>query len=142
MTAFSKHDFRSAIDGVAIVQGQLGKLPFGLSGFLPGHGHRTISGIRVPPSYSDPLPELAGKGFGIWFNEATPMGILKSAINALAGRKIDDIREALEFLPTTVGWTINTQTKTNEKGYTNHRILGVVTKAPEAPKASQMSTKD
>ncbi len=89
----------------------------------------------------DPEPELTDKVFRIWYREAV-LGILKSAVSTLAGHKVEPIKEAILTLMESVGKTINIQTKTNEKGYTNHRILGVVTKAPEAPKVSQMSTKD
>lgn len=90
----------------------------------------------------DQNPELAGKEFGICFHQAAPMDILKSAVSTLAGHKVETIQEAILTLMDSPGTTINIQTTTNEKSYTNHRILGVVTKAPKAPRVSQMPTKD
>jgi len=78
----------------------------------------------------DPNPELEGKEFGIWFSQAAPIPILKSAVNTLARWEVNDIHEAIQTLKDSVGKTINIQTKTNKKGFTNHRILSVVPDVP------------
>ncbi len=93
----------------------------------------------------DPDPELRGKEFKIWYNEAKPKFVIENAMVKLAGRKSSDFHELLKVLRTTVGWTIKILVKTNKKGdksYKNYLILGIVSKAPEAPKASQVPTKD
>lgn len=94
-------------------------------GFKDGSG-KSGTWMQLRCQCLDPNPDLTDKEFSIWFRESAPAGILKSAANAISGRKIEDSREAVEIIGKSVGLTVNLKVTTNEKGFKNIRIIDVV----------------
>ncbi len=78
----------------------------------------------------DPDPELQDKEFSMWFREAAPQGILKSAVCALAEEDVPTALSAMKVLRSSVGKTINVTVNTNDKGFTNIRVVDVIPPAP------------
>lgn len=78
---------------------------------------------------------LNGKEFSIVYRSTVP-GILKTAMAALAGRKINDVRQAEPILGGAVGWIVNIRKSTNTKDgvdYPRYGILDVVSKGEPTP---------
>jgi hypothetical protein len=96
-----------------------------ITGFKDGQ-NKNGAWLQLKCSLLDPDPDLTDKEFSIWYRENAPQGILKSDANALAGKKVEDIREAIKVLGTAPGKTINIKVNTNEKGFTNVKIVDVV----------------
>lgn len=90
-----------------------------------------LTGRIVDPSNA----ELNEKEFTVGFYSTRQVGILKGAMAVLAGRKIDDIRQAEPILHGAVGWVVNVKVRTTEAKdgsgteYHNANIVGVVQKS-------------
>lgn len=108
-------------------------------GYKDGVSKKNKLWWRLECRMLDSNPGLVGKEFYIWFNQ-TAIGILKSAASILADRNVEALREAMQTLKDSMGKTISIQTTYN-KGYTNHRILGLIPDT-SITKASHVSTKE
>lgn len=74
-------------------------------------------------------PSLDEKDFTLGFYRSTAIGFLKQAMAVIAGRKIDDVRQAQPLLAGAVGWIINIRKSTTSKDgveYPRVKILNVV----------------
>jgi hypothetical protein len=72
-------------------------------------------------------PEVNEKEFSVFFR-SNAVGFLKGAVATIAGRKIDDIRQAATILKGAVGYVVNIRVTTNDKGFKNYTYLDVVQK--------------
>jgi len=84
--------------------------------------------------------DLDQKEFTLGFYKSYVLGFLKGAMSVLAGRKIDDVRQAESILSGAVGWVVNvrktTTVRSEAKGggeFPNVAILEVVQKTEESP---------
>jgi hypothetical protein len=69
--------------------------------------------------------DLNEKEFSVFFRSSA-VGFLKGAMATLAGRKIDDVRQAATVLGGAKGYVVTIRVKTNDKGFANYTYLDVV----------------
>lgn len=83
---------------------------------------------KVDNRIIDPAhPDIDNKEFSVFFRSSA-IGFLKGAVSCIAGRKVDDIRQAANILAeaATKGYVCTIRVSTTEKGFKNYTYLDVV----------------
>lgn len=93
-----------------------------------------LDGRLIHPSDT----ELDGKEFTLGLFRSSQVGFLKGVMAILAGRKVDDIRQASSILSGACGWVVTVKVTTRPSGkvgddreFTNATITGVVQRNPQ-----------
>lgn len=71
-------------------------------------------------------PELDQREFTVGYYTGRAPGVFKSAVAVLAGRVINNIQQAIEFIDTVPGAVVSVNVSTNAKGYKNTRITKLI----------------
>lgn len=71
-------------------------------------------------------PELDQREFTVGYYTGRAPGVFKSAVAVLAGRVVNNIREAVDIVDASVGAVVSVNVSTNAKGYKNTRITKLI----------------